>query len=172
MYVVQTHKATTGTPVVATNDANVTTGNQSARWAGITLTDAGAVGNVAAGAGLTYVNTPTDVTARNVLQLLYMVTLTGTLTAGADNYIITEPSFFKLADTKTIIGAKLIGIRNLTTEATYNSLIIGTVANNAVADGAEAVRVEVIKGRVKILVKDGFQAKVQGRELLIMVDYI
>lgn len=101
-----------GTPVVATNDANAVTGNQSPIWGGANPTAAtGVTGNVAAGVGLTNITTRA-VFKNNVVEGLYSISCNGVLTAGQNNYLRTPLAELGIMGNKVVMDLRICGIYN------------------------------------------------------------
>lgn len=110
MLIINKFGIVTATPVVATNDANATTGNQSDRWGGINPSAVtGATGNSAAGDGLLYVATSATY-QDEVISKLVQVQCTGVFTAAVPNYIKVPLVGIGISGTKVIKAATILGV--------------------------------------------------------------
>jgi len=158
-------------PVAATNNNNAVTGNQSAKWAGIAVTNAGAAGNVAANAGLTMISTVTEIDRRNSITSLVVVTVAENLLADVANYIVIDPETFRFDSKITIINATLLGVLTSATGITTTPPIAGAVADNALGDG-RTLKVDVRNNQIIIKILTGQQANVQGKKLIVEFEYI
>lgn len=111
MLIINKYVIATPAPVVATNDANATTGNQSSRWGGSNSSAVtGVTGNAAAGDGLLYVATSTTTIADEVISKLVQIQCSGTFTAAVPNYIKVPLINVGITGEKVIKAAKLMGV--------------------------------------------------------------
>ncbi len=111
MLIINKYVIATPTPVVATNDANATTGNQSDRWGGINPSAVtGATGNATAGDGLLYISTSTTTIADEVISKLVQVQCTGTFTDAVPNYIKIPLVNVGITGAKVIKGVTILGV--------------------------------------------------------------
>lgn len=111
MLIINKYIIATPAPVLATNDANAVTGNQSDRWGGINPSAVtGATGNATAGDGLLYVSTSTTTIADEVISKLVQVQCSGTFTAAVPNYIKIPLLNVGITGTKVIKGAQILGV--------------------------------------------------------------
>lgn len=110
MLIINKYNIVTPAPVVATNDGNAVTGNQSDRWGGINPSAVtGVTGNAAAGDGLTYITT-NAIYLEEVISKLVQVQCSGVFTAAVSNYIKIPLINVGISGTKVIKGAQILGV--------------------------------------------------------------
>ena len=165
MLISNRYSITTPAPVLATNDANATTGITGSTWGGCNPTTAGATGNAAAGNGftnITTVNTFTD----QVIGKLVQVNFTGVLTAGVDNYVRTPLSQLGMTLNKAVLGAAIMGVYN--TNAVENN---NTPTPSWINVGGGLALISVIKDALVIKIPNGNQALFQNKIASILLIY-
>lgn len=165
MLISNRYSITTPAPVLATNDANVTTGITGSTWGGCNPTTVGATGNAAAGNGLTNITTVNTFTDQ-VIGKLVQVTFTGALTAGVDNYVRTPLSQLGMTLNKAVLGAALMGVYN--TNATENN---NTPTPSWINVGGGLALISVIKDALVIKIPNGNQALFQNKIASILLIY-
>lgn len=164
MLISNRYTITTPAPVLATNDANAVTGNQSPTWGGCNPTTAGATGNAAAGNGftnITTVNTFTD----QVIGKIVQVEFTGALTAGTDNYVRVPLSQLGITLNKAILGAAIMGVYD--TNATENN---NTPTPSWINVGGLGL-ISVIKDALVLKIPNNNQALFQNKIASILLIY-
>lgn len=110
MLIINKYTAVSVTPVVATNNNNALTGNQSTLWGGIAPNiTTGATGNVAAGVGLANIVNPA-VYEGEVISKLVCIKCEGALTAAADNYIRIPLDTVGITDNNRVIAGCFLGV--------------------------------------------------------------
>lgn len=165
MLISNRYSITTPAPVIATNNADAVTGNQSPTWGGCNPTTAGATGNAAAGNGftnITTVNTFTD----QVIGKLVQVSFTGVLTAATDNYVRTPLNKLGITLNKGVLGAALMGVYD--TNATENN---NTPTPSWINVGAGLALISVVKDALVIKIPNNNQALFQNKIASILLIY-
>ena len=123
MNIINKYELNTINHVVAADNNNVNTGNQSPKWAGI-LTDAdGTTGNVAAGAGLIELSNSAIVKYKHdYVDAIFAISIDGTIKNDAASYI--KINFFQLGipNGAEVVGAEFIGSQKdvVNTAALFN----------------------------------------------------
>lgn len=166
MLITNRYSITTPAPVIATNNADAVTGNQSPTWGGCNPTTAGATGNAAAGNGftnITTVNTFTD----QVIGKIVQVEFTGALTAGTDNYVRVPLSQLGITLNKAILGAAIVGVYN--TNAVENN---NTPTPSWINVGSGLGFISVVKDALVLKIPNGNQALFQNKIASILLIYI
>jgi hypothetical protein len=106
MNIVNKYELNTINHVVATDDTNPSTGNQSPKWAGVLTGADGTTGNVAAGAGLIELSNSAVVKYKHdYVDAIFAVFIDGTIKNDAASYI--KIHFYQLGVPN---GAEVIGI--------------------------------------------------------------
>ena len=123
MNIINKYELNTINHVVATDDADANTGNQSAKWAGILTGADGVTGNVAAGAGLIELSNSAVVKYKHdYVDAIFAVSIDGTIKADAASYI--KVHFYQLGvpNGAEVIGVEFIGSQkdNANTSALFN----------------------------------------------------
>lgn len=166
MLISNRYSITTPAPVIATDNDNAVTGNQSPRWGGCNPTTAGVTGNAVAGNGftnITTVNTFTD----QVIGKLVQVNFAGTLTDNQNNYVRTPLSKLGITLNKGLLGAALMGVYD--PNATENN---NTPTPSWINVGAGLALISVIKDALVIKIPNTNQALFQNKIASILLIYI
>ncbi len=163
MFIINRYTISTPAPVVATNDANAVTGNQSALWGGINPSAVGATGNAGAGNGLTNV-TGVNVFADQAIGKVVQLTIAGALTAGQDNYVRVPLNQLGITLNKGVFGILLIGVYD--SNATENN---NTPTPSLINVPSGAAFVSVVKDAIDVKIVNGNQALFQNKTLNIML---
>ena len=110
MNIINKYELNTKNHVVATNDANVNTGNQSAKWAGVLTGADGATGNVAAGVGLIELSNSAIIKYKHdYVDAIFAISIDGTIKNDAASYI--KINFFQLGipNGSEVVGVEFVG---------------------------------------------------------------
>lgn len=165
MLISNRYSITTPVPVIATNDANAVTGNQSPTWGGCNPTASGVTGNGAAGNGFTNVTTVNTFTDQ-VIGKLVQVSFTGALTAAVDNFVRVPLSQLGITLNKAVLGAALVGVYD--TNATENN---NTPTPSWINVGGGLALISIVKDALVIKIPNGNQALFQNKMASILIIY-
>lgn len=165
MLITNRYSISTPEPVIATNDANVNTGNQSPTWGGCNPSTVGATGNGAAGNGFTNVTTVNTFTDQ-VIGKIVQVQFTGTLTAGQDNYVRVPLNQLGITINKAVLGASIVGVYD--TNATENN---NTPTPSWINVGGGLGSISVIKDALVLKIPTANLALFQNKTASILLIY-
>ena len=161
MLIVNKAVVKTKTPVLATNDANANTGNQSPTWVGINPSNQGVAANVAAGVGLSAIDVVANVSKNTVISKLISIDVTQTLTAAQDNFLRVPLSTIGLNESNMIIGGLLVGVQDKAAVANPSWINIGS----------GLALISVIKDALIIKIPNNNQVLFQNKTLSVLLMY-
>lgn len=165
MLITNRYSITTPAPVIATNNADAVTGNQSPTWGGCNPSPVGVTGNAAVGNGLTNivtVNTFTDQVIGKIIQVQF----TGVLTAGQDNYVRVPLSQLGITLNKAILGASIVGVYDINAVENNN-----TPTPSWIDVGAGLALISVIKDALVLKIPAANLALFQNKTASILLIY-
>lgn len=167
MLIINKVSTVTATPVVATNDANAVTGNQSALWGGVNpnfLT--AATGNAAAGNGLTNVTTNVSYVSQ-VVSKLVQITITGVLTAASANFIRVPFVQMGITGNKAVVAVQVMGVYD--PNATENN---NTPTPSWIDMSGTAIQSTIVKDAIVMIIpNNNTQGLFQNKILNVLVLY-
>lgn len=159
MLIVNKWNVTTPAPVIATNNANQGTGNQSTEWIGANPSALGATGNAGAGAGFTNITGNVTYSDQIITQVV-SITMSGALTLGQDNYLRIPLSQLGITGSKQVFGVATLGAINP-----------NPAVNAPVYIGTSGLLTSVTNDTVFIKITNGNQALYQDRILNLLIFY-
>lgn len=165
MNLINKYKIAFDAPVVATNDANSVTGNQSPTWVGANPAATGVLGNSAVGNGLSKATTVlTLVYQDHYVDKILSLKLPAVLTAGTDNYACVPFTMGGIKGGQEVIGLEILGIQNTENLANTSDLLVNYTVISALILSVETDRILVKIPQAQI-------ANLQNKSLNIRVTY-
>lgn len=159
------YKIAFNNPVVATNDADVVTGNQSPTWIGVNPAATGILGNSAAGNGLSKATTVLSIPYEDhYVDKILSLQLPAVLTAGQDNYACVPFTIAGIKGGQVVIGIEALGIANTRNIANTSDLLVNFAVLSALIFSVETDRVLLKVPQAQI-------ANVQNKDINIRVTY-
>ena len=154
------YKVNLPNPLLATDDAVLSTGITGTRWAGTNPTVAGVAGNFAVGNGLMFSDSIDNNKTNTALSKVVTLTIPA-LTAGQDNVIQETLSALEFSSGITILGIIGLGIVDMAAGATL-------VSNPIVL---AALNYSIVRNSLIIKVPSAEIASVENKSINIIIYY-
>ena len=152
-------------PVVATDDANAATGNQSVKWGGIDPDfQTGATGNVNADDGLSY-TTASAVYVDEVVKKIVAITFSEDLEDNVNNFCVTPLANLGVTTPKKVVGIVKLGVYNPASTET------GAAPTPSLIQVPAAIICSIIKDRLVVKIPDTSRDLFQGNTLYVELTF-